>query len=95
MRGDKAVEVLLFTARVGARGVLRVAVGLGLLGTTVGRTLRTIDVWGIGCCAIFGARIGWGCLDRESLWNGNRVSVLGALPWFILNGAMVFVDELV
>jgi hypothetical protein len=45
MRGDKAVEVLLFTARVGARGVLWVAVGLGLLGTTVGRALRTIDVW--------------------------------------------------
>jgi hypothetical protein len=39
MRGDKAVEV------VGARGVLRVAVGLGLFGTTVGRALRTIDVW--------------------------------------------------
>jgi hypothetical protein len=45
MRGDRAVEVLLFAARLGARGVLRVVVGLGLLGTTVGRALRTRDVW--------------------------------------------------
>jgi hypothetical protein len=37
--------VLLFTAAVGARGVLRVFAGLGLLGTTVGRALRTTDVW--------------------------------------------------
>jgi hypothetical protein len=48
---------------------------------------------GVGCCAIFGARIGWICLYRESLWNGNRVSVLGALPWFILDGAMVLCRE--
>ena len=45
MRGDRAVEVLLFAARLGARGVLRVVVGLDLLGTTVGRALRTRDVW--------------------------------------------------
>ena len=44
MRGDRAVEVLLFTATVDARGVLRVVDGLGLLGTTVGRALRTSDV---------------------------------------------------
>jgi hypothetical protein len=45
MRGDRAVEVLLFTATVGARGVLRVVAGLGLLGTTNGRALRTSVVW--------------------------------------------------
>ena len=37
--------MLLFAARLGARGVLRVVVGLSLLGTTVGRALRTRDVW--------------------------------------------------
>jgi hypothetical protein len=116
MRGDRAVEVLLIAATLGARGVVRVVAGLGLLGTTVGRALRASDVWfapatvgarvglralrmyrcgmgGVGCCAILGARIGWICLDRESLWNGYRVSVAGAFPWFILEGAMVLIDE--
>ena len=86
MRGDRAVEVLPFTATVGARGVLRMVAGLGLLGTTSGRALRTSAVeagdamvglrelrmyrcgtGGVGCGAIFGARIGWICFDRESL----------------------------
>jgi hypothetical protein len=90
MRGDRAVEVLPFTATVGARGVSRVVAGLGLLGTTSGSALRTSVVWfaveagdamvglrelrmyrcgtgGVGCGAIFGARIGWICFDRESL----------------------------
>lgn len=45
MRGDRAVEALLFTTTLGARGVLRAVAGLALLGTTAGRALRTIEVW--------------------------------------------------